>query len=115
MKGMHVRKKAAWWPVIFLCLFSIMSASALLGYQPPDPGGSSPEITGAGRISNVLSMLEFKNANRKVLDKAAGKMYTMNEQELRLISSLCDRVSAKSETAGADIAFSLITALLVLS
>jgi hypothetical protein len=39
----------------------------------------------------------------------------MNDRDLQLISSLCDRISADRGTAGADIAFLLITALIVLS
>jgi hypothetical protein len=39
----------------------------------------------------------------------------MNKQDIRLISSLCDRISADGGTVGADIAFSLITAMIVLS
>jgi hypothetical protein len=115
MTGMHFLKKAAGWPVIVLCIFSITSASALFGYQPAGSMGASAEITDGDRVSKILTILEFRSANRKVLEKAAGKMYAMSDKELRLISSLCDRISVKKDTAGADIAFSVITAMIVLS
>jgi hypothetical protein len=39
----------------------------------------------------------------------------MEGRRLRILSSLCDRISDDSHTAGADIAFSLMTVLIVLS
>jgi hypothetical protein len=39
----------------------------------------------------------------------------MNERNLRLMSSLCDRITVDAGTPAADLAFSLLTALIVLS
>ncbi len=63
----------------------------------------------------ILSVLAIRSLGGKVLGKAAEKLSVMNDRDLRLISSLCDRISADRGTAGADIAFSLITAMIVLS
>jgi hypothetical protein len=39
----------------------------------------------------------------------------MNDEEIRLVTSLCDRMSETGETAGADFALLLVTAVIVLS
>jgi hypothetical protein len=109
-------KKAVSWPAVFLCILSIGSASASLGYQPAGAIHSgSAEIIGLGTISKILSVLEIRSSDQKIIDKAAEKLSAMNKRDIQLISSLCDRISADGGTAGADIAFSLITAMIVLS
>ena len=50
-----------------------------------------------------------------VLAKTRDKLLTLPVEEIRLVSSLCDRISASERTARADIVFSLVTALIVLS
>ncbi len=109
-------KKAAFWPVVCLCILSIGSASVSLGYQPAGAARSAyGESIGLDTIAKILSVLEIKSPDRKILDKAAEKLSAMNNRDIRLISSLCDRISADGGTAGADIALSLITAMIVLS
>jgi hypothetical protein len=39
----------------------------------------------------------------------------MNDEEIRLLTSLCDRLSETDDTAGADFALLLATALIILS
>ena len=109
-------KKAMIWLPLFVCLLTIATVPVSLGYQPAGTFNEEPEeITGENAISKIVSTLAIRNPDRKVLDKAAEKLYVMNNRDLRLIASLCDRISAADVTAGADIAFSLITAMIVLS
>jgi hypothetical protein len=109
-------KKAVYGPAVFLCILSIGSASVSLGYQPAGPSrGGYGEIIGPDTISTILSVLENRSSDRKILDKAAEKLSAMNKRDLQLISSLCDRITVDGGTAGADIAFSLITAMIILS
>ena len=109
-------KKAVYWPAVFLCIFSIGNASVSHGYQPADAIHSGDvEIIGPGTISKIVSVLEIRSSDRKILDKAAEKLSAMHKRDIQLIFSLCDRISADGGTAGADIAFSLITAMIVLS
>jgi hypothetical protein len=116
MAARNFLKKAVYWPLLFLCFLSLGSASASLGYQP---GGALQngygEISGQERIAKILSVLEIRSCDRMIIDKAAEKLSAMNKRDIQLISSLCDRISADGGTAGADIAFSLITAMIVLS
>jgi hypothetical protein len=116
MAARNFLKKAGYWPALFLCFLSLGSASASLGYQPAGAFQSGyGEISGQDRIAKILSVLEIRSCDHMILDKAAEKLSAMNKRDIQLISSLCDRISADGSTAGADIAFSLITAMIVLS
>ena len=118
MKGIGFFRKAVFWPSVFVCILSIGSTTSLFGYQPAAAYtiGHS-EIRGKDKdsVSKILSVLALRSSGGKVLGRAAEKLSAMNDRDLRLIASLCDRISADGGTAGADIAFSLITAMIVLS
>jgi len=73
------------------------------------------EFSNRNDISKIMSVLESRRPDKRALEKAAGKMSDMNERNLRLMSSLCDRITANAGTPAADLAFSLLTALIVLS
>jgi hypothetical protein len=116
MRGSNFRKKAAYWPLVFMCLLCIESTPASYGSQSAGViGNGYREIAVRQTVSKILSILEIRSADGKALNKAAEKLSAMNDRELRLISSLCDRISADGDSAGADIAFSIITAMIVLS
>jgi hypothetical protein len=115
MRRSRILKKAVYGAAVFLCIFCTGIQSASSGYQAAGLMDGSVRITADDTVSKILTLLEFKNSNQRILDKAAGKLHAMNERELRLMSSLCDRISVRSNSAGADIAFSLITAMIVLS
>lgn len=116
MAAMNFLKKTVYWPALFLCVLSLGSASVSLGYQSAGAVHSGyGQTIRLSTISGILSVLEIRSLDPKILDKAAEKLSAMNTRDIQLISSLCDRISADSGTAGADIAFSLITAMIVLS
>jgi len=116
MRGIGFFRKAVFWPVAFVCILSIGSATALFGYQSAAAYTiGQAEIRGKDSVSKILSVLALRSSGGKVLGKAAEKLSAMNDRDLQLIASLCDRISADGGTAGADIAFSLITAMVVLS
>ena len=64
-------------------------------------------------ISNILSVLEKKTGDRKLVEKAKDKLSNLSGGEIKLISSLCERISHDSQSAGADIAFLLIITLII--
>jgi len=66
-------------------------------------------------ISKILSVLEKKTGDRKLVEKAKDKLLTLNEGRIRLISSLCERTSHDSYSAGANIAFLLSITLIIFS
>ena len=116
MTGSNFLKKAAFWPATLVCILSIASATASFGYQPRGVfNGGYKEIADKNTVSKIVSVLAIRSPGGKALGKAAEKLSAMNSHDLRLISSLCDRISADGGTAGADIAFSLMTAMIVLS
>ena len=63
----------------------------------------------------ILPVLEDKIENRKLLEKSKEKIYAMNSRELHLVAALCEKISDEGQTVSTDIAFLLVTALIVLS
>lgn len=110
--------KALLLAAVLLCFFIFGSASASLAFAPAYAALSGPVSNGSTDVVTkikILSVLKSRTSDRTVLDKAVDKLSTMEGRRLRLLSSLCDRISEDSENAGADIAFSLMTMLIVLS
>jgi hypothetical protein len=105
-------------PAVLLCFFIFGSASTSPAFAPAQAALSGPAGNGSNDVvkkTKILSVLKSRTSDRTVLDKAVDKLSTMEERRLRLLSSLCDRISEDSDNAGADIAFSLMTMLIVLS
>jgi len=109
----HILKKTACGLALFLCLLNSGSATATFSYPPAAAMGSGQ--ADPDHISTIMAVLEAKSSDQKILNKAAEKLHKLNDDELRLMSSLCDRISIHNDNAGADIAFSLITAMIVLT
>ena len=65
--------------------------------------------------SKIMQVLGDRIEDPEVLEKTREKLFTLRVEEIRLVSSLCERVSADEQTAQADFVFSLVTALIVLS
>lgn len=65
--------------------------------------------------AKIMSVLEDRIDDPEVLAKTREKLRTLNDEEIRLVSSLCNRIATGERTAQADIVFSLVTALIVLS
>ena len=63
----------------------------------------------------ILPVLEDKIGDRKLLEKSKEKIFTMNSRELHLVAALCEKISDEGQTVSSDIAFLLVTALIVLS
>ncbi len=101
--------------VVLLCLL-------LFGWKPAlaNPPLTGPQAEGYADSrqdsrNRILSVLETRTADEKILAKAAEKLQVLDGRELRLMASLSDRVAADEGSPGAAIAYSLITALIVLS
>ncbi len=109
-------KKVVYWPAVFWCLFAIGSTSAIFAYQPPGMTyHRQPETAEPDHIAKIISFLETRTPARKVLVKATGKLHTLNRGKIRLIYSLCERFSGDRDSASSNIAFSLVSAMIVLS
>jgi hypothetical protein len=69
----------------------------------------------AAERDRIMIVLENKLEDQKLLEKAGDKLRTLSNAQIKLISSLSDRITSESNTAGADIAFLFIAALIILS
>ncbi len=108
--------KAARWPTVLLCLLILGSTSAIFAYQAPVMTYSrQAETADRDDIAVIISYLETRISERKVLDKAAEKLHTLDQSKINLIYSLCGRLSRGGDTASSRIAFSLVSAMIVLS
>jgi hypothetical protein len=92
--------------------------SAAAGAQ----GTAAPGLSQAGQVRDhqadvlkVLSVIEHRAHDGKVLDRMREKVGALNDRQLRLAASLCERIALDDHSAGANIAFSIVTAMIVLS
>jgi hypothetical protein len=63
----------------------------------------------------ILPVLELKIENKKLLEKSKEKILAMDDRELHLVVALCEKISDEQQAVSSDIAFLLVTALIVLS
>jgi hypothetical protein len=92
------------------------SPSALAAISSPRP--HTPHNRASNRqaaLERILSVLEVKMGEQSVPDKVRHKLLVLSDGQIRLITSLSDRINDEGRTAGADIAFLLITALIIFS
>ena len=102
--------------LFFVLLLLLWNASGVFAAPVGTPAETrSLEFSNRKDISRIMSVLESRKPDRRALEKAANKMPDMNEHNLRLMSSLCDRITAAAGTPAADLAYSLLMALIVLS
>lgn len=80
----------------------------------PAPGAERYRAAGKER-QKILATLESRLRDEKALEKMRGKVEALAGRKLRLAAALCDRIEGDGDSAGADIAFSLVTALIVLA
>jgi hypothetical protein len=105
--------KAMLLSAVFLLLVLFGSVSASLAAAPE--GATLVRSASSSDIVKILSVMESRTTDRSILDKAAGKLNAMEGRNLRILSSLCDRIVEDADAPGADIAFSLMTVMIVLS
>jgi hypothetical protein len=106
-----VKRKVRYLAVLSLiAIFSIAPGSTSLAAPRTDP-----ERDHAGDRQKVLAVVASRTHNGKVLEKFKDKLEVLNDRKLQLVVSLCERIVRDDDAAGADIAFSLVTALVVLS
>jgi hypothetical protein len=99
-----------------LLLFTIIGPGTVFGAigsgQVAKPAGA---FSRGEEISLILKVLENKMDHQKLPPKTLEKLFTLSDEQIGLIASLSGRIAENSQTMGAEVAFLLITALLVLS
>lgn len=79
------------------------------GMQSAAPAGGHPDE------QRVLAVLRQRVNDIRLLEKVGHKLSAMSENRLRLVVSLSDRVAGGAPTAETDIAFLLLTTLIIFS
>ena len=108
---------AAVWSLALLCAVSGWDppvAMARVGDHQQSP--SHPLLMNReSEVANILSVLERKVGDHPLPRKTKDKLLALSDEKLRLIASLCERISVGSDTPGSEVAFLLVAALIVLS
>jgi hypothetical protein len=100
-------------------LIAVMSLAALFSIAPGSASWAAtrtePGRVHAGDRQQVLAVVASRTHNDKVLEKFKDKLEVLSDRKLQLAVLLCDRIARDGDRLGADIAFSLVTVLVVLS
>ena len=92
-----------------------VSGSVPATAAPPTRAASVAATARRREIERILSVLDGRTADPAVRRRAADKLVTLDDRQIRLIASLSERVSDDGAGPAAGIALLLITALLILS
>jgi hypothetical protein len=82
--------------------------------RPPSPA-SDLRPARQVHIEKILEVLAHKVVDPAFRTRAADKLATLNDRQLRLMATLSERVAVVGEGPAGSIALFLITALLILS
>lgn len=111
VKKETLRKAGLLW-VLFLILsgplFSETTGYAATGLN------TVPNLDSEKYQSEILSLLGQRIDNQQIIHKAREKLQSLDEGQLRLIASLSERIMV-NRSAGADVAYLLLAALIILS
>jgi len=101
--------------VLSLLLAGVSPAAGRQGAAAPLLLNQEQAMRHHADLEQVLSVVEHRTKDGRVLAKMREKLAAMSGRELRLAVSLCDRIVRNDDSAGAEIAFSIVMALVVLS
>ncbi len=109
-----------WGPFAALVLFVLIafgagSPSAASTATGPAHVRSSDRASESVERHKVLAAIGSRMTDERTLERMREKLDVLSGRRLRLAAALCDRVTRDEGSAGADVAFSLVTALIVLS
>ena len=110
---LFIRRSCAACAVVFLSGMAMPALLPLTGEAAAVEQAGSNEKDRA--IEQILIMLKHRSCDSRILTKAEGKLCAMPHGKVLLIATLCDRIAEDDDAAGADIAYSVVTAMIVLS
>ena len=108
-----IRRIAIWLVIFQIAIFPLGTTVAISGTTDPHFDDRSLSHLRSD-VLKILSVLENKIEDQQLLGKTKEKLLSLSDRETRLIASLADRVTQEGNTAGSDIAFLLMTALITL-
>ena len=83
--------------------------------REPRMGDEYHEVRQRDDVMKILSVLKERVGDQESLERAKGKNITLKDSEFNLIKSLSEQITKEAERPGVEIAFLLITALIILS
>ncbi len=104
-----------------LCILSVLFALFVVCQSTAWGAVAAPKLDQSHaslikkEMPKILPVLKEKIGDRKVIEKSKEKICLMDDREIRLISALCERIPVEESSVSGDIAFFLVTALIVLS
>jgi hypothetical protein len=102
--------------ILFLLLFTTFwGSTALAETKKLNSGDHYHGVNRERDVLNILSVLERKVEDQRLLDRVRVKLSGLQESQFSLILSLSKQILKEGDQAGADIAFLLLTSLIVLS
>jgi hypothetical protein len=112
-------RQVGWLLLILLMhpIWDLHTADAMVSNPDQEKPHFRTALKHDGNILKILSVLGKKTDDPNLLRKAKEKLFTLSNMQAQLIASLSDRISGAGgeNTVGTDIAFLLITALIILS
>jgi hypothetical protein len=99
---------------IYLVILWLACTSVAMGAITDINPGSQPVLGREANVLRILTVLENKIEDRQLLEKTKEKLLALSDGQARLIASLSDRVTKEENSAGASIAFLLMTVLITL-
>lgn len=102
--------------IFFVCLlFLLWNPTAQAETKKLSVDEAKQQMHRETDVMKIVSVLEMKVEDQKLLEKAKGKISTLREPEFSLITSLSEQIVKEEGRPGVDIAFLLLIALIILS
>ncbi len=111
IKKETLKKSGLLW-ILFLILSGPLFTETI-GYAATG-ANNVPNLVSERYQSEILSLLGQRIENQQIMDKAREKLQSLDDEQLRLIASLSERIML-NRSAGADVAYLLWAALIILS
>jgi len=105
--------RAAWLGTLFILMFAIAGVSSAAAATPLPRTGQT--VGHHDDLRKVLSVVEHRTRDGNILEKMRKKLAVMDDRQLRLAASLCEQIARDDDSPGATVAFSIVTAIIVLS
>lgn len=102
------------WPVVACLVILLWALSAgAAGIPAPERDRRSGENDREAHLAAIRSVLANKTTQPVVPRRMERKLSALSDEQLRLIGSLAERIADGKPTVAADIAFLLLTVLIV--
>jgi len=101
--------------LFWLVMVLVNPKTASCGLSGARPAEAALKLAKNNSISSILPVLESRVHDQKLRRKAIDKLVTLDADKIQLISSLCDKIAMNGASAGSDIAFSLVSIIIIVS